>query len=217
MEKEYIKVNRQAYDLFAKQHAERQDKIGKYDLTDDEWVNLLREKLLPKENNNVCLEIGPGTGRILKLLEERLNCKTYAVELSEEMIKYAKARSPKTTFICDNILNVDFKPEQFDAIFMGALIHNFPAADAKVLLSLVYKWLDKNGRILIYTTIHDKSEEGYYEKEDYKGNIVRFRKKFTEPELQEIVESSHFIIDYKLYREELDRHKKWLIYIIKKK
>lgn len=216
MEKEYIQINKKAYNEFANQHADRHNKIGKYDLTDEDWVKLLSEKLLKKNINNNVLEIGPGTGRILKIFEETLNCRTCAVELSEEMIKYAKIKSPNTLFIEDNILNVKFSENTFDAIFMGALIHNFPKEDAKKLLLLAYKWIKEEGKILIYTTIHDKSEEGYYEKEDYSGNIIRFRKKFTEEELKELVEECNFEIVYKMYTEEPDRNKKWLTYIIKK-
>ena len=40
LEKEYIQVNKNAYNLFANQHADRHNKIGKYDLTDEDWVNL---------------------------------------------------------------------------------------------------------------------------------------------------------------------------------
>lgn len=42
MEKEYIKINRKAYNDFAIQHAERHKKISKYDLTDEDWINLLK-------------------------------------------------------------------------------------------------------------------------------------------------------------------------------
>jgi len=216
LEKEYINVNKEAYNTFASQHLERHKQIGKYDLTDEDWKRLLSEKLLKSNVKNNVLEIGPGTGRILKILEEDLKCRTIAVELAEEMIKYAKIKSPNTVFIEDNILNVRFAKETFDAIFMGALIHNFPKEDAKKLLELVYNWIKFDGKILIYTTIHEKSEEGYYEKKDYSGNIVRFRKKFTEEELQELIEDLNFKITYKMYTEEPDRNKKWLTYIIKK-
>lgn len=216
MEKEYIQVNRKAYNDFAAQHSNRHKKIGKYDLTDDDWVKLLSEEVLKKSSNNIVLEIGPGTGRMLKIFEERLNCRTCAVELSKEMIKYAKEKSPNTMFIEDNVLNVRFSDNSFDAIFMGALIHNFPKDDARKLLELSHRWIKEDGRILIYTTIHDNSEEGYYEKEDYKGNIVRFRKKYTEEELKKLIEECNFKIVYKMYTAEPDRNKKWLTYIIEK-
>ena len=154
--------------------------------------------------------------RILKILESRLNCRTCAVELSEEMVKYAKMKSPNTFFIEDNILNIKFSEESFDAIFMGAVIHNFPKEVVKELLFSIHKWLKKDGKILIYTTIHNKSEEGYYEKEDYSGKIVRFRKKFTENELKELLEEFKFKIVFKMYTEEPDRNKKWLTYIVEK-
>lgn len=41
MEKEYIKVNKNAYNMFAPQHANIHYKIGKHDLTDDDWAKLL--------------------------------------------------------------------------------------------------------------------------------------------------------------------------------
>lgn len=216
MEKDYINVNKKAYNEVALQHVERHNNIGKYEPTDEAWKILLRDKLLKPNIINKVLEIGPGTGRILKILEEDLKCRTVAVELAEEMIKYAKIKSPNTIFIEDNILNVKFDKETYDAIFMGALIHTFPKEDAKKLLKLVYDWVKFDGKILIYTTVHENGEEGYYEKDDYSGNIVRFRKKFTEKELQELVESSNFKIVYKMYSTEVDRNKNWITYIIEK-
>lgn len=109
LEKEYIEVNRKAYNDFARQHAERHNESGKYDLSDEEWIKIMREHLFKKEIGNSVLEIGPGTGRMLKILEEDLNCRTCAVELSEEMIRYAKMKSPNTLFIEDNIFNVQLE------------------------------------------------------------------------------------------------------------
>ena len=48
MEKEYIQVNKKAYNTFAIQHANRHKIIGKYELTDADWVKLLSEELLNK-------------------------------------------------------------------------------------------------------------------------------------------------------------------------
>jgi len=161
------------------------------------------------------LEIGPGTGRMLPIFEE-LNCQTYAVELSRNMIEYAKKKSPHTIFLEGNVLEAKYKKGFFDAIFMGAVIHNFPKEDAKKLLKLVYDWIKEDGKVLIYTTIHEKSEEGFYEKQDYTGNIVRFRKKFTEMELKEMLEEAGFQITYTMHTSEPDRHKNWLTYVIQK-
>ena len=119
-------------------------------------------------------------------------------------------------YVSGYILNIKFSEESFDAIFMGAVIHNFPKEVVKELLFSIHKWLKKDGKILIYTTIHNKSEEGYYEKEDYSGKIVRFRKKFTENELKELLEEFKFKIVFKMYTEEPDRNKKWLTYIVEK-
>ena len=213
----YIEINKKAYNQFASQHKQRHVKISRYDLTDENWIKLLTEKLLKPNIQNKVLEIGPGTGRMLGIFEKKLNCKTVAVELSEEMIKYAKEESPNTIYINENILNVKFEENSFDAIFMGALIHNFPKEDVNKLLKLVYKWIKPDGKVLIYTTIHEKSEEGFYEKADYSGNIVRFRKKFTEEELKNTVKKIGFEINHTMYTSEPDRNKNWLTYILNKR
>ncbi len=215
MEPEYITVNRKAYDKFADQHAKRHEEVGKYDLTDGQWKKILTENLLKKDTRNLVLEIGPGTGRMLAIFEE-LNCRTCAIELSSKMIEYAKQRSPRTTFAQVNVLEAKLESNLFDAIFMGAVIHNFPKEDARKLLQLIRTWLKEDGKTLIYTTIHEKSEEGFYEKQDYEGNIVRFRKKFTEPELKELLEEEGFEITYTMHTSEPDRQKNWLTYIVKK-
>lgn len=217
MEQEYIKVNREAYDTFAPQHAKRHEVIGKYNITDEQWCDILSNEMFSKNEDNLVLEIGPGTGRMLEIFENKLNCRTIAVELSKNMIKFAREKSPNTVFIEDNILDVKFSEESFDGIFMGALIHNFPEKDVDQLLDLVYKWLKKSGKALIYTTLHEKSEEGFYVKEDYSGDIVRFRKKFTEDELRETLLRHNFDITYELHTEEPDRNKKWLTCIIEKR
>ena len=216
MEKEYIKVNRKAYNEFAKQHNDRFNNIKDNELSDEYWTNLFKEKLLTPNKKNKVLEIGPGSGRMLKLLDINLKCNTTAVDLSEEMIKYSKEKSPNTNYIIDDILNVSFDNNSFDVIIMGALIHNFPKEDAEILLEKVYKWINNNGKILIYTTIHDKSEEGYYEKEDYNGKIIRFRKKYTEKELIDLIKKCKFKIIYEITNEEKDRNKKWINYILEK-
>lgn len=215
MEQEYIKVNKEAYNKFADQHAQRHETVGKYDLTDEEWKKIITENLLAKDRRNVILEIGPGTGRMLSIFES-LNCRTCAIELSHKMIEYAKQKSPHTVFTEGNVLEAHFENGIFDAIFMGAVIHNFPKEDAQKLLQLTYNWIRDDGRILIYTTIHEKSEEGFYEKQDYTGNIVRFRKKFTEQELKEMLEEAGFEITYTMHTSEPDRNKNWLTYIVRK-
>lgn len=216
MEKDYIRINREAYDKFAIQHNERSSKESKYEVSNSKWKEIIDNNLLIKDTDNNVLEIGPGSGRLLNILDNELHCKTTAVELSKEMIKYAKEKSPNTKFIEGNILDIDFENNSFDAIIMGALIHNFPKEDAIKLLELSKKWLKDNGRIMIYTTIHEKSEEGYYEKEDYNENIVRFRKKYTKEELIDLFNKLNFKIVFTYYNEEKDRNKKWMTYIVEK-
>lgn len=216
MENEYIYINRQAYNKVASQHMKRHNNISSYEPSDEEWKVLFKDKLLNTDICNKILEIGPGTGRILKIFEDNFNCRTIAVDLAWEMIKYARIKSPNTFFIEDNIFNVRFYNDTYDAIVMGALIHCFPKEDAKKLLELIYGWLKVDGRVLIYTTIHKESEEGYYEKEDYDDNIIRYRKRFTLDELLKLIQETKFRVVYKEEKLEVDRDKNWVILVIEK-
>ena len=216
MEKEYIKINRDAYNKFAIQHNKRTTRPSKYELSDKDWKNIIEDNLININKKNKILEIGPGTGRLLKIIEDNFNVNTTAVELSKEMIKYAKEKSPKTSFIEGNILEIEFENNEFDAIIMGALIHNFPKKDAIVLLKKCHKWLKNTGKIMLYTTLHEKSEEGYYEKEDYNEKVIRYRKKYTEQEIIQLIEDNNYKIINKMVNIEEDRNKKWLTLIIEK-
>ena len=71
-----------------------------------------------------------------------------AVELSDEMCKLCIKKVPNATIINKNILECNFD-EQFDFIYMNAVIHNFPISDAKLLLRLIPNWLKDDG-IIIY-------------------------------------------------------------------
>ena len=81
MEKEYIKINRDAYNKFAIQHNKRTTRPSKYELSVKDWKNIIEDNLININKKNKILEIGPGTGRLLKIIEDNFNVNTIAVEL----------------------------------------------------------------------------------------------------------------------------------------
>lgn len=211
---EYLEVNAQVYNQLAEDYLLRREKPSKYEETTEYLGNSVFKYISKKPQKNV-LEIGPGAGQILCYFEKK-GCRTIGIELSKNMAKVAKQYSPKSIIINDDANNVDLLGNQFQLVYMGALIHLFPKTDARKLLLKVWKWLEKEGIIFINTTCHDRSYEGFYEKKDYNSKQIRFRRYWTEREFEEFVINCGFSIIEKLYTNEVDRNKKWVALIGKK-
>lgn len=206
---DYIAINREAYDKLTDHYRIRRVKKSIY----EEPSNVLADFLLDKYPRNLCeatfLEVGPGNGEILSLVEKKVK-RSYAVELSESIISLCKEVSKKSTFICGNILDVDLKEKGFDLIFLGAVIHLFPKVDAKRLLSKLKRSLSDHGLIFLNTTISDRSSEGFHRKNDASQEIKRFRKYWTEQEFLGFIEESGLKIVDRKYTYEQDRSKVWI-------
>jgi len=202
MKREYIDINKNSYDTLAKEYMERSYSV------DDNFYIKAKMKIL---------EIGCGVGRMLKIFED-MQCKTVVVDLSKEMIKYAKIFSPHTEFICDDIQNVYFKKSSFDVIYMGAVIHNFPIKDVTKLLDNIYKWLKDDGVFICATTVDNRDYEGYESKVDYNNKEKRFRHHYTKESFDELFLNSKLVIYNKKYKREKDnkRDKLWQIVFVKK-
>lgn len=205
---DYIKLNKDAYDKLANEYNERT-----YLINEDFWTSIYKDIHI-KDFINV-LEIGPGKGINLNVLKN-FNSTVTAVELSKNMYDILKSNFPEIELINDNILECDFPKESFDIIFMSAVIHNFPIADAKKLLDKIKKWLKSNGYLIISTTVNDKDDEGIIEKVDYSGHISRFRHRYTKESFEQLISDTGYKI-YKPYlKKEEDRNKLWYIIVCNK-
>lgn len=210
MEKEYIRINRETYNKLAKEYSERS-----YTIQDDFYINIMFKDLDLKEGKKI-LEIGPGRGDRLKNFCD-FNLDVTAIELSEEMCKLCSEKAKNAKIINKNVLECDFD-NQFDFIYMEAIIHNFPLKDSKKMLELVSKWLKADGTLICTTTVEKFDSEGYEEKMDYKNKEMRFRHRFTEKSFNELLEANFNILNKK-YKKEQDkvRNKLWQIIYAKKK
>lgn len=210
---DYIQINRKAYDTLARHYRERHENLSEYEYSDESWREFLKKYVVA--NNTDILEIGPGDGRLLRIFEG-LGCRTTAVELSKNMCEIAQEASPESVLINDDIKNVNFVDNSFDIVFAGALIHNFPSKDAKEVLLDMKNWVNKSGVIIIYTTLHSKGEEGYFEKEDYEEKVVRFRKKYTREEYDSLIASAGLKVVDEFFVDEKNRDKYWVVSVLQK-
>ena len=185
-EKDYIEINRASYDIVAKEYK------TKYKNNDgaNKFYEILQEFVLNKKNNGISkmLEIGPGVGTLLRIFEEK-DFRTTAVELSENMASLACENSSNSVIINGNILDINFMPKQFDFILAMAVIHNFPEDDLIKLLNKIKFWLKDNGYFILDTTNNPITEAGFFEKEDYNNNVVRYRRKWKKEDLELFMQS----------------------------
>ena len=127
-ESEYISVNRTAYNKLSRQYLQRSAYKSEFETSSGEIIEQIM-KFRTLSSGSKVLEIGPGSGEAIAYFSSQ-RAETVAVDISDKIIEIAKKRSPKTTFINSNILEVGFLPGEFDIIFAGAIIHLFPKNDA---------------------------------------------------------------------------------------
>lgn len=208
-EKDYIEINRASYDIVAKEYK------TKYKNNDgaNKFYEILQEFVLNKKNNGISkmLEIGPGVGTLLRIFEEK-NFRTTAVELSENMASLACENSSNSVIINGNILDINFMPKQFDFILAMAVIHNFPEDDLIKLLNKIKFWLKDNGYFILDTTNNPITEAGFFEKEDYNNNVVRYRRKWKKEDLELFMQNQGFFIQDSVVYKDTTSNKEWLIY-----
>jgi SAM-dependent methyltransferase len=154
------------------------------------------------------LEIGPGSGRNLKIFDD-LKCETTGVELSSKMSEVAKKWSPNSKIIIGNILECDFEAESYDIIFVMAVIHNFPLEDQILLLNKIFNWLKDDGYLILGTTINEAESEGVLTKEDYIGEVKRYRYSHTKESFENLAKNNNFEIVKSYITKEEQRNKKW--------
>lgn len=197
MEQDYIKLNKETYDNVSKELEDRHKVVRQNEPTPKDYYNRIVKYLEKKDNLNY-LELGPGDGIVLKEFADN-NFSTTAIEISNEMIKLSKKNSNNTLYINDDIKNVNLKHNYYDVIFAGSFIHLFPMDDLKIVLEKIYNWLNNNGIFFLYTTLHLVDEEGYLKKDklNYTNENVRFRHRFTEKTLKDVLNDFNFkILEY---------------------
>lgn len=213
MKKDYISINRKAYDILASEYLEKykNNEGASY------FYKLLEEFVLKRKTEPVSkmLEIGPGVGTLLNIFEKN-NIRTTAVELSSSMALISQISSPNSIIINDNILNVNFLNNEFDFILAMAVIHNFPETDLVKLLNRIKKWLKDDGYFILDTTNNKITESGYFEKEDYDTRVERYRKKWRKEDLNKFLMDQGFIIEELINYIDETSNKEWLVYALKK-
>ena len=128
------------------------------------------------------------------------------------MASLACENSSNSVIINGNILDINFMPKQFDFILAMAVIHNFPEDDLIKLLNKIKFWLKDNGYFILDTTNNPITEAGFFEKEDYNNNVVRYRRKWKKEDLELFMQNQGFFIQDSVVYKDTTSNKEWLIY-----
>ena len=206
--KDIINVNRNAYNQLASEFNSRESDLANYKQNLKAYISRF-----VKENESV-LEIGPGTGHLLQILEN-LGCRTTAIELSEKMCDLVRKNSPKTVILNQDIFTVNFCTQQFDVICALALIHTIPSREAKNFMKKVKYWLKDGGIFIFDTVIYDESKEVFVDSGEHK-DVKKFRKQYTQIELEELIYSYGFKIEDLSLNYQESNSKVWMRYACRK-
>ena len=212
--KKYLVVNQKCYDLVADIYAKKDIFGGNNDLFYRPWFDMILSRFDLKNKNKV-LELGAGTGQVSRKFCD-WGFDSTCVEFSHNMAKHIKTISPESKVFEEDVLKLKLPSKSFDLILAMAFLHCFNLADLKILLGKVKSWLKDDGFFAVCTTLHQVSEEGFFEKKDY-NNVVRFRRKWQKDELEKFLEQNGFEICETFCQSELSKPKVWISYLLKKR
>ena len=130
------------------------------------------------------------------------------------MAEYAQKRNPNSRIIVGDFLETDFN-ETFDGILSFAFIHLFPKDKVGNVFKKMNSVLSVDGIALISSTESKESKEGWHVKKDFNKKEKRFRKFWTEKELENEVSKYGFAkIALEKYTDPYG--KTWMDFIFKK-
>ena len=76
-------------------------------------------------------------------------------------------------------------------------------------------WLKDDGYFILDTTNNKVTETGFFEKEDYNNNVVRYRRKWKKEDLELFMQNQGFYIEDNIVYKDSVSNKEWLIYSFK--
>lgn len=209
----YLKTNLAAFEELAGEFGE---KIPLRQARTKQLIDTFIECVTVRFPSARVLELGPGAGGAAKVMIES-GLDVTCIEFSPKMALVASRTTPQARVIVDEFLAHDFGSQKFDAIVAIAFVHLFPPGEARGLIKKIYDLLDSNGLALISTTLHQSSREGYEIKKNFRGDVSRYRRRFTREEFEQLIVSGGFEIATRFDNSDLEEPGKfWMNYVVNK-
>ena len=190
----------QDYDKYAKDLAEKFDKIGTR-------VNDIRKLFsFNKKKNPRVLELGCAHGRdAQEILKHTSNY--IGVDASEGLLNIAKNRLPQAEFICQEFHKLEFPDNSFDVVIEFASIMHYDKTGLKEIFQNIYQWLTSDGLLMI------SMKEGKYSKLLSKGHGERTQYVYEIDDIKQMTKSRFKILDIEKTHF---RDQNWFTAILKK-
>ncbi|WP_336855946.1 class I SAM-dependent methyltransferase [Sinomonas albida] len=137
------------------------------------------------------LDVGCGSGVNLAMFEA-LGADATGIDVSPNMVRAATITSPNSMVILGDIRTQHLPDLDYHIVFAKAFVHLFPLKGFDPLMRRMKSLTRAGGILYIATTSHQVSSEGYFEKADYRGSPVRFRRYWNESDLRTKVSDCGF-------------------------
>jgi SAM-dependent methyltransferase len=127
-----------------------------YKLGETDWIDFRRQWEKYGLNNENCLEIGCGAGRITMQLATYFN-QVHALDVSEKMIEYAKKHITATTvfFLISKGIDIPLEDRSINSLFSSHVFQHLDSLSvAKDYFVEISRVLKPNGTLMIHLPIY---------------------------------------------------------------
>lgn len=167
-------------------------------------------KHLPQ--NGLILDVGCAVGYTTEILSNQ-GFSVDGIEIADKMVDFAKKRNPNAKIIQGDFFEYVF-PKKYDGIVAFAFIHLFPKVEAVKAMQKMKNLLKPDGALLITTTLSNIGTEGFENKGDYSEAPLRYRRRWTEQDLEETFSDLGLGFKEKIVITDAFA-KTWMVYIVK--
>ncbi len=169
----------------------------KYFGDDWEFINEIDKFASNFKKNSTIIDLGSGSGYITNYLCEK-NLNAIGIDFSEEMVKIAETKYPKTKFLLSDFINIEdyFNEASVDGLIAIYSLYFIPKEQFNNALKSLSKVLKDGGKFLFVTQIgtgEDFIVTPLMEENNIDGKI--YVNYYMKEELETILENNNFSIE----------------------
>jgi len=188
---DYSEQMRKSYNVIAKSYADKSYKDSFYEEQKAHFVSLLKEK-------GKVLDVGCGGGQDSLYFYSK-GFSVMGIDISDEMVSYAKKKLPAGTFYAGNFVDVPLN-DAFDGIWCNRVFHHIPLDQQDAFLSKIHRLLKENGVLYLSAELTDEQQDvdlwktGVFPEHEGGDDIPIFKKLLTKDSFYSLLKKHRFEI-----------------------